>query len=233
MIFPEELVNSLKDDPIPGVLKIIEIARQNLVDDIQEWHESDQAVLLETYALLLELIESDLLQVDTPIIELTGNYHADCTTINTWLNSLENFVSTESTKLQLQALRNHFKTNLGTSFCYEFSQGDLDRIQTLINQLRELIAHSNLFEKNHQQRLLKRLEKLQSEMHKRVSDLDRFWGLIGDAGVVIGKFGTDAKPFVDRIREIADVVWRTQSRSEELPSGTTPPLLRKPDDIDI
>ena len=75
------------------------------------------------------------------------------------------------------------------------------------------------------------MEKIQSELHKKVSDLDRFWGLIGDAGVVIGKFGNDAKPIVDRIKEIADIVWRTQSRSEELPSGTTTPFLNSKNDI--
>lgn len=58
-----------------------------------------------------------------------------------------------------------------------------------------------------------------------MSDIDVFWGLVGDAGVAIGKFGKDAKPFVDRIREITDIVWRTQSRAEELPSGTPTPLL--------
>ena len=66
---------------------------------------------------------------------------------------------------------------------------------------------------------------------QKVSDLDRFWGLIGDAGVVLGKLGNDAKPFVDRIREIADIVWQTQSRAEELPSGTSlPSLENKPSD---
>ena len=75
------------------------------------------------------------------------------------------------------------------------------------------------------QRLLVRLEKLQSEMHKKVSDLDRFRGLIGDAGVVLGKLGKDAKPIVDRIKEVADIVWQTQSRTEELPSGTKIPML--------
>ena len=62
-------------------------------------------------------------------------------------------------------------------------------------------------------------------MHKKVSDLDRFWGLIGDAGVVLGKLGNDAKPIVDRIKEVAEIVWQTQSRAEELPSGTKIPLL--------
>ncbi|MBI4826866.1 MAG: hypothetical protein HY807_10680 [Nitrospirae bacterium] len=44
------------------------------------------------------------------------------------------------------------------------------------------------------------------------------------------KFGDDAKPFVDRIREIADIVWRTQARAEELPSSTPTPLITSADD---
>ncbi len=63
-----------------------------------------------------------------------------------------------------------------------------------------------------------------------MSDLDRFWGLVGDAGVILGKLGTDAKPFVDRVKEIADSVWRAQSRTEELPSNTPTPLGKSDDD---
>lgn len=62
-------------------------------------------------------------------------------------------------------------------------------------------------------------------MHKKMSDLDRFWGLVGDAGVVLGKFGDDAKPIIDRIRVIAQIVWRTQARAEELPSDAPMELL--------
>ncbi|MES2554974.1 MAG: hypothetical protein V4604_02435 [Bacteroidota bacterium] len=109
------------------------------------------------------------------------------------------------------------------AFMYEFTEGDLKRIQTLINELREQIANSELFDAKHQARILKRLEKLQSELHKKVSDVDRFWGLVGDAGVALGKFGNDAKPIVDRIKEITQIVWNTQARSEELPSGTSVP----------
>lgn len=75
--------------------------------------------------------------------------------------------------------------------------------------------------------ILKRLENLQSELHKRVSDLDRFWGLVGDAGVVLGKLGKDAKPIVDRVREVAEIAWKTQARTEELPSSSPNPMLGK------
>ncbi len=69
---------------------------------------------------------------------------------------------------------------------------------------------------DHPAALLKRLERLQQEMHKKVSDLDRFWGLIGDAGVMLGKFGRDARPLVDTIKELTNCIWRAQTCSEQI-----------------
>ena len=119
---------------------------------------------------------------------------------------------------------------LKSSFSYEFSQGDLERIQVLVNELRSQISESLALESGHKRRLTKRLERLQSELHKRVSDLDRFWGLVGDAGVVLGKLGKDARPIVERTRELAEIVWKTQVRSEELPSDLENPMIEYGED---
>ena len=105
-----------------------------------------------------------------------------------------------------------------------YSAGDVSKAQSLINQIRELISITSSFEQEHKKRLLTRLEKLQAELHKKISDLDAFWGLIGDAGVVLGKFGKDAKPLVDLIAQLTAIVWATQSRTEGLPSNCPPPL---------
>ncbi|HBN90004.1 MAG: hypothetical protein ACI832_001425 [Rheinheimera aquimaris] len=124
----------------------------------------------------------------------------------------------------LSAIYNKKKI-LDKGFFYEFTDGDLKRIQAIINELRDQIGESDLFEEDHRRRLLRRLEALQSEMHKKMSDVDRIWGLVGDAGIAIGKFGKDAKPFVDRIKELSQIAWKTQARAEELPSSITNPLL--------
>lgn len=128
-------------------------------------------------------------------------------------------------KNQLVSAIENKKKILNKGFFYEFTDGDLARIQVLINELREQVSSSDLFEEGHRSRLLRRLESLQSEIHKKVSDVDRFWGLIGDAGIAIGKFGKDAKPFVDRVKELSQITWRTQSRAEELPSGAQNPFI--------
>lgn len=123
------------------------------------------------------------------------------------------------------------KKVLDKGFFYEFTEGDLDRIQQLINELRKQITDSELFEDSHRARLLRRLEMLQAEMHKKMGDIDKIWGLVGDAGIVIGKFGKDSKPFVDRIKELAQIGWNTQARREELPSNVNNPLLGSNEDI--
>jgi hypothetical protein len=61
-----------------------------------------------------------------------------------------------------------------------------------------------------------------------LTNLDKFYGFIGDAGVILGKFGRDAKPFVDRIREIAEIAWRSQATAEQLPASAKPALLTEP-----
>lgn len=160
----------------------------------------------------------------------TENLRANLDAIKLFFTQISKEFNKIATNDSISQARDKFNTIFSNSFSYEFTTGDLNRIQTLINELRSSIGVSDLFTAEHKQRLLKRLEKIQSELHKKISDVDRFWGLIGDAGVVIGKFGNDAKPFVDRIKEIADIVWRTQSRSEELPSGTTIPFLTQKDD---
>lgn len=138
---------------------------------------------------------------------------------------LKTEINNQKAKTRIDDTRHRFDMFFKNVFVFEFTDGDIDVIQKRLNELRDIIAKSDLFSDEHKRRLLMRFERLQRELHKKVSDLDRFWGLIGDAGVALGKFGESAKPIVDRIKEIADIVWRTQAKAEELPSGTTIPIL--------
>jgi len=230
MLFDEDFLAQITEKPIDGILEICRIVSGYISDNQEGWEQGDYEVLLEALALIDSLDEIGLISTPYSIPSISGAINEDCSSIYQYLITLEDVYKAEASKLKLQNLKAHFKTNLEGGFCYEFSQGDLDRIQILINELRDHVTKSDHFEQDHKQRLLKRLENLQSEIHKKVSDLDKFWGLIGDAGVAIGKFGNDAKPIVDRIREIKDIVWRTQARAEELPSGSPLPKLEDKSD---
>lgn len=225
-MFDDDFINSLPDDPAEGIIQICSqiIKYHTKVPDTPNKHNG----YMEAYALLTSYIEANKLGVGVPNYgpDKKNNISQLVKAANDLKAHFEHQINTQS----IEHLKSKYQAKFKAGFCYEFTDGDLSRIQELVNELRDLISNNDIFEDNHRQRLLKRLEKLQSELHKKVSDLDRFWGLVGDAGVVLGKLGEDAKPFVDRIKEIADIVWRTQSRTEELPSSTKFPLLSNDSD---
>lgn len=105
-------------------------------------------------------------------------------------------------------------------FYYSISDDDIKRIQDRINELRGLLSASNDLTEDHKRRLLLKLEKLQQELHKKMSDLDHIYGLIGDAGVLVGKFGNDVKPIVDRIKDIVSIAMNIMLVTNGLPSGS-------------
>lgn len=235
MLFTDEFLSLISDEPIASVIEINRVVRtawgKIANSENNGWSREEHAIALETFALLKEITESGIISYPSPDFEVGTDANLDCENVSHYLSDLTTEFESKAQKKTVEVHQQRFKLGLGKIFAYEFSQGDYERVQTLINELRGLISDSKGFEKEHQRRLLARLERLQGEMHKKVSDLDHFWGLIGDAGVALGKLGNDAKPIVDRIREIAGITWNTQSRAEELPSGTSfPQLEHKPTD---
>lgn len=224
-MFTDNFLDSLSDDPKIAGYEVL-VQYQKKFDTVQIDDEGELGLC--TYALLEALSEANGLDWGLPPIKFDEpESHKDelISFFEDLKEELSPYALVNEEQRKLNKYRQDFLTKIRNSFVYEFSDGDLEQIQGKLNSLRDVISKSTLFDTKHKQRLLKRLEQLQQEMHKKQSDLDRYWGLIGDAGVVLGKFGSDAKPIVERIKEITEIVWRTQSRAEELPSDTKLPRL--------
>lgn len=228
-MFDEEYLDSLPNEPLLALSRIVNKTTEywDGLEASKEYLELD--FFLEAYAIANALVEH-VPEVEIEELDISGSPQYTVTSINSCFNALKSNIASHLTLLKSAEFSAKYQAKFGNIFSYEFSDGDLNKIQELVSQLRESIVSSTLFEEDHKARLLARLEKVQSELHKKMANLDRFWGLVGDAGVAIGKLGKDAKPFVDRIREISDIVWRTQSRAEELPSNTPMDLLSSPDE---
>lgn len=226
MLFSDDFLEGLAADPIAGASAICESAR-NSIENSANWTPRDWDNLLEAYALLSEMQEAGLLPVAylLPPISADTPLGKKCKDASDSIEAIQKLLNALVEEGHVEQLKKRFRNSLRNGFKYEFSQGDLEKVQELLNELRNEVSISTKLEDEHKARLLKRLEALQAELHKRISDLDKFWGLIGDASVVMAKIGTNAKPIVDRVREIADIVWRTQTRAEELPSGTSLPQI--------
>lgn len=242
----------LSESGVNSVAHLVSVAKQKNIDSPLEYIVSVMesmsfAKLLKRYSEVLELVaeiiasieeESYFSHLALPSLPEVG--HENVENLKEFINyvalikiAVQPLIDDEigsNKKNQLFAAIENKKKILDKGFFYEFTEGDLTRVQQLINELRQEIVASNLFEEGHRRRLLRRLEAMQAEIHKKMSDVDRIWGLVGDAGVVIGKFGKDAKPFVDRIKELSQIAWKTQARAEELPSSSQNPLLEHDDE---
>lgn len=227
MRIPEALIDGVRADVKSGLLEACEFVLTQVPKqpNARAWTDDDLELLVECYSLIVEIIESKIADLKFGYPEFKGRGTADCEELRIFVASVAMNLRRQNAIDRVEIMRGRFRASLGHCFAYEFSQGDLARVQTLLDELRKEISSNTGLESAHRQRLLKRLETLQQELHKRVSDLDRFWGLVGDAGVILGKLGQDAKPLVDRMKEIAGIVWRTQSRSEELPSDAQIPSI--------
>ena len=226
MLYSDEFLESLKQDPIAGVKEACRLALLAVTED-NEWTVPEIEAMEEADVLLIELAVAEMLPVSytLPLLPDSSSRGKRAAAVRDTLQGVIVALEGLEVRAKREKLSSRFRIGIGARFSYEFSQGDLERIQTLLNDLRTMVSASSKFKGDHQQRILARLENLQRELHRKVSDLDRFWGLIGDAGVVLAKLGNDAKPIVDRIREIADIVWNTQGRAEELPSTSRPPQI--------
>ena len=225
-MFNDEYLDNLPNDPLLALNEIVNRTVDHWGEFSPGAEVNDFDTFLEAHAIARALAEN-VQGFDFAAPELTGSPNEMLSTIIEYMEAVKASISKHLVELKMSQFNAKYAAKYGNIFAYEFSEGDLKRIQVLINELRDVIKESELFEEDHKRRLMSRLERLQSEMHKKMADLDRFWGLVGDAGVAIGKFGKNAKPIVDRIREISNIVWRTQSRAEELPSDTPMEMITK------
>jgi len=169
---------------------------------------------------------------DFKLPQLTGDAQADASSFLDHFNKLKVIFTEQATATEIKDAREKYLVELGHAFRYEFSDGDLSQIQSRLNELRDRISTSDFFNEKHKERLLKKLEELQAALHKKMSDLDKFYALVGEGAVIVGRYGQAAKPFLDTITAILKLVWIAQGRAEELPSNA-PNILIKSDDQEI
>jgi hypothetical protein len=227
MLFDQAFIEKLEGDPLEGILEALELTFVKFGEENvpHTWTPEHLEILWEAIVFINLAIKTSNFDIRISDPMLTDNVPQDCSLMLDYLWRVKAEFTELGFKARMALKTSHYEAAFKTSFAYEFVQGDLDRIQILISELRSQLTANTSLEESHKQRLLRRLEKLQSELHKRVPDLDRFFGLIGDAGVVLGKLGNDAKPIVDIVKELLQITWKTQAHAEELSSNSPNPML--------
>lgn len=88
-----------------------------------------------------------------------------------------------------------------------------ERIQTLINELRNEINKSEKLTKDHKERILAKLEETQKELHRRINKLDKTLSAFVQISITMGQCGENMKPFTDRMREVFETISAASNRT--------------------
>ena len=223
-LFADEYVQSLPQDPVTAGIQICETFRKWADEQFANGITEEIAnACVDAFGFLAVYGEMNGFTFTNP--ELTQDPRDVATRINSAFVQCLEALRLDATKIRLGGARERYANLLGQRHHYEFSDGDLDEIQTKLNDLRATVVNASGFSDDHRKRLLDRVEAVQRELHKRMSSLDTFWGLMMDGVIAEAAMADAAKPIFDRIKDIVEIAWRSMTRAEELPSGTPFPKL--------
>jgi hypothetical protein len=145
-----------------------------------------------------------------PFPELGAQRHQNIASVVQYFSDLRQAVRAELTTRHSQgffeAKTQDYLSLFSRTTAYEFDDEQHGRIAALLDQLREWIAASSLVNEEHRRRLLRRLEATRAELHRKTAEIDRFWGFLGEAAIVMRKYGEDARPMSDRVLELGRLV---------------------------
>lgn len=227
----ERIIKTFGEEDISGFLRSVFAAAIDSIKQV-EYLSNDRdrtyKYCIETLGLIVAMNNIGKLGIEIP--KVTGEVESDIRKIKELFVALEN----ASAELLFISGTNNDKEFIererGSAIRYSLTKENADRTQQLINELRDIVNKTNSISDEHKLRLLRKLERLQMEFHKKESDFDRFWGFVGEIGPVIGKFGRDVKPFTDRLRELVDIVTKTQSDGQQVLDNKENSLPDKSDD---
>ena len=95
---------------------------------------------------------------------------------------------------------------------------EIEAIEDHIKEARSKIRKSDAFDEKHKQRLMKRLETLQTEIHKKISDKDVFLAGVTEVTAAAGKSAENLNPVVDLFRKIFQITDERSSNPLQLPA---------------
>lgn len=225
MDLPTRYLEHINENPISGALELCGYIRVTNSQS-NEWTDDLIDLTLQGFAALEVVISEGQISVETELPSIwEGSPVQMALEALGFLEAIEQELMQQASAIKLNGYRQKFSNILSKRPAYEFTEGDIEQIQEHVNQLRKLLQAATDLEEGHRARMLKRLEAFQRELHKKMSDLSKFFGFMGDMGVAMRTLGQDAKPIVDRYEQIIRAGWQAEARSAGLPHDSEMPRI--------
>ncbi len=227
--FDEDYLHSLPTDPVAACTTIcadaVAFYKEQLAESGAVTLIEDHEVYLRAFALLNAYTATHPHDYSQPLPELTRSPEQNSRAILKYMHELKQFLQKKAVEGQLDSMRTEYSLLLEKGKVrYKFNDDDKRNIRRDIHMLRQFVTGHPKIEQQQRTRMLTRLGKLETELGNPEPDLDRFWGLVGEASLYAVKVQENADTIVNGIRRMLAVVWRVQCESTKLPTET--PLIK-------
>ena len=136
------------------------------------------------------------------------------TAMHEWLRDYAAFRLERDAAETAESLEEHFAALLDENLGYNLPEQQLTQLRRLVSELQEKILAVNALPDHRRDRLLKRLEKLQQELHSKLSSLDRLYGTTMEVLVVAQTLGDKSKAMLDLAGKVFAIIWALHSRKD-------------------
>jgi hypothetical protein len=231
-----ERLAKIPADPTEGLVYICEtFFRQDdafTQNQEQDYSQEEIKFYIEAYALLRAYNKVKGFRYNLEDAPSESSDHIQIAFIRNVFSSVQAEVNKVSKQKTAQSFEQFFESHLRGINQFELSDGDIEEIQKLINELRQKIKDAESLDEKYKLRILTRLEKLQTEIHKSQSSFDTLTGTMYEVLSVIQKAGEAATPWYKIVRGIMLIAWASQGRIYELPSSAPMNFLTDADKKD-
>jgi len=113
-----------------------------------------------------------------------------------------------------ELLEEHFQVLLDNHLGYDLNEQQLVELRRWVTELQARISGTHTLPEHRHERLLRRLDKLQLELHTKLSSLDRLYGTIMEVVVVAQSLGDESQAVIDIAGKIFAIIWAVHSRKD-------------------
>jgi len=155
----------IEDNFIKSIPNELDSGANFILDKLSKFHRANQNNTVEFYQRYIEfsaLLEAFLLSYNFPFkkIDLDLNKEDNILKIMNFSNQIKLDLSIMSKRRLVWDSSNNYKAPFQYRFSQAITSNELDKIQLLINELREILSMSSVFGMEHKSRLLRQLGNL-------------------------------------------------------------------------
>lgn len=150
-----EFLEKLPDEPLAGIKAIAEMGEDLYLNKSAEEKFLNYDSFIEALGLFQAFAEAHNLKFEYP--NLTTDKHRDIDSIYQFFAGRRNKAEQELSVLLLESAKEKLSVRFKNVFYYEFTEGDLTKIQELLNEIRKLTQETKEIDENQRSRILKRI----------------------------------------------------------------------------